>query len=168
MTSKILSLLGIAALSFKVACNNADDDATTTDSSSATTTETTTSSTDVSSSFQTTTDGRKYILRPRKASASVSTSGDASATVQYDTVWTWSGSEDRWYTLGGSTGRDTLYYNTDEWNAWWNDEKTDDQLKVKSGNTKVKVEKDGSWKVKDDTSKTKMTDDGEVKTKKKG
>lgn len=78
------------------------------------------------------------------------------------------GTQDRYYTLGGSTGKDTLYYDSDTWKSWWSSPETDNELKAKSGDTKVKIDDDGSWKVKDGDSKTKSDEDGKVKTKPKG
>lgn len=180
MKSKVLSLLGIGAIAMAVACNSSNDASNNKDSSSTSTSTTTvtdnTSSGSSTSGIQTSSDGKRYVVRKRTTSSgstSASNAGgndQASAGNDYDTVWLYSGTQDRYYTLGGSTGRDTLYYNTDQWNTWWNDSKTDDELKTKSGNTKVKVDKDGSWKVKDKDAgeKTKMNDKGEVKSKPKG
>ena len=175
MKSRILSFLGIGAIAMAVACNSSNDESTNKDSASTTTTTTTTDNTSASASadVQTSADGKRYVLRHRTSSSSTSgkeTSGSTAGTSSnndYDTVWLYTGTDSRYYTLHG---RDTLYYNTDQWNSWWNDAKTDDELKMKSGNTKVKVDDDGSWKVKDKETgeKTKMTDKGEVKTKPKG
>lgn len=169
MKSKILSFLGIGAIAFAVACNSADDESANKDSTSTTTT-VDNSTTTADASIQTAGDGKKYILRKRTSSTSASGTADASATAgsDYDTVWLYMGTEERYYTLGGAKGRDTLYYNTDQWNSWWNNTETDNELKSKSGNVKVKVDDDGSWKVKDDSSKTKMNEKGKVKTKPKG
>jgi hypothetical protein len=172
MKSSILSFLGIGAIALAVACNSSDDETTNADSTSTTTTTTvdnTVATGTGEADIQTSGDGRKYIIRKRTTSASTSgsTSGTASSGSDYDTVWLYAGTENRYYTLGGSKGRDTLYYNTDQWNTWWNNSETDNELKSKTGNTKVKVDDDGSWKVKDENSKTKMNEKGEVKTKPK-
>ncbi len=165
MKSRILSFLGIGAIALAVACNSADDETTNEDSLN-TSTEGVTADASASGSVQTSADGRRYVVRTRTGSASGTTASGSTGT-SYDTVWLYMGTEDRYYTLGGTTGRDTLYYNTDDWNAWWNNPETDNELKVKSGDSKVKVDDDGSWKVKDGDSKTKSDEDGNVKTKKK-
>jgi hypothetical protein len=170
MKSRILSFLGIGAVVLAVACKNSGDETTNKDSSSTTTVDNKTATgSSAGADVQTSDDGRRYVLRKRSGSGNA-TSADNTATTgnDYDTVWLYSGTEDRYYTLHGSTGRDTLYYNSDEWNSWWNNSETDNELKSKSGDNKVKVEKDGSWKVKDGSEKTKMNDAGKVKTKPKG
>lgn len=149
-------------MAFAVACNSSDDETTNADSSA--TSEVTTTSTGTAS-VQTTAEGKRYVVRTRTGTSSTSGSTASESTGPvYDTVWLW-GTEDRYYTLGGGTGRDTLYFNSDEWNTWWNNPETDNELKAKSGKTKVKIDDDGSWKVKDSASKTKMDEDGKVKTK---
>ncbi len=173
MKSKILSLLGIAAIAFTVACNNAGDESTAEDSAGTSVDNTTSGDASASANIQTTNDGRRYVLRARTGSSSTSgangaSGSDASASgTMYDTVWVWMGTEDRYYTLGGASGKDTLYYDTENWKSWWSNPETDNELKYKSGDTKVKVDDDGSWKVKDDTSKTKMDESGKVKNKKR-
>jgi hypothetical protein len=172
MKSRILSFLGIGAIAFAVACNSSGDESTSKDSTSTTTTtvDNTSGSGTADANIQTADNGRKYIIRKRSSSGASgsSTSGTATTGSDYDTVWLYTGTADRYYTLGGSKGRDTLYYNTDQWNSWWNNSETDNELKSKNGNTKVKIDEDGSWKVKDDSSKTKMNDKGKVKSKPKG
>lgn len=175
MKSSILSLFGIGAIVLAAACNNSNDEAAGKDSTSTTTTTTvdnTTSGSSADANVQTSADGRRYVLRHRTGSGSGSgtTAGSSTGTSDYDTVWLYMGTDNRYYTLHGGNSRDTLYYNTDEWNSWWNDSKTDGELKTKSGNVKVKVDDDGSWKVKDKDAgdKTKMNDKGEVKSKPKG
>jgi hypothetical protein len=174
MKSGILSFLGIGAIALAVACNSSKDESNNVDSTTTTSTTTvdnTAATSTADAGLQTSADGRKYIIRKRttttSASTSAGTSGEATTGSDYDTVWLYTGTENRYYTLGGSKGRDTLYYNTDEWNTWWNNSATDNELKSKTGNTKVKIDGDGSWKVKDENSKTKMNDKGEVKTKPK-
>ena len=162
MKSKILSLFGIGAIALAVACNSSDDETTNADSSAVTTE----SSTTGTASVQTTADGKRYVVRTRTGSSSTSgTATSGSTGPEYDTVWLYMGTQDRYYTLGGSTGRDTLYFDSNEWNTWWSNPETDNELKAKVGNTKVKIDDDGSWKVKDSASKTKMDEDGKVKTK---
>jgi hypothetical protein len=170
MKSKILSLLGIGAIAFAVACNSSDDETTNADSSTVTTTDNTASSATGSASVQTTADGKRYVVRTRTGTSSTSGTATSGTTTgpEYDTVWLWMGTEDRYYTLGGNTGKDTLYFDSDEWKAWWSKPETDNELKAKSGDTKVKIDDDGSWKVKDGNSKTKSDEDGKVKTKPKG
>jgi len=171
MKSRILSLLGIGAIALTVACNSGEDEAANADSA-ALSTENAVSTADASGAvgtLQTSADGRRYVVRARSGSGSASggTTASGSTGSSYDTVWLYMGTEDRYYTLGGAKGRDTLYYNTDEWNTWWNNPETDNEIKIKSGDSKVKVDDDGSWKVKDGDSKTKSDEDGNVKTKKK-
>ncbi len=168
MKSRILSFLGIGAIALAVACNTAEDETTNADSATMSD-ESTVGTTDAgaSANVQTSADGRRYVLRTRGGSGSSSTGTSSTSGTSYDTVWLYMGTEDRYYTLGGSAGRDTLYYNTDDWNTWWNNPETDNELKIKNGDSKVKVDDDGSWKVKDGDSKTKSDEDGNVKTKKK-
>lgn len=166
MKSKILSLLGVGAIAFAVACNSSSDETKNADSSATGSNESSVSGSTGSASVQTTADGKRYVLRARTGSSSTSgTSSASSGGSEYDTVWLYMGTQDRYYTLGGSTGRDTLYFDTDDWKTWWNNPETDNELKMKSGSTKVKVDDDGSWKVKDSASKTKMDESGKVKTK---
>ncbi len=172
MKSRILSFLGIGAITLAVACNSSSDDTTNKDSAAASSETSVDNGTAATATTEagvlTYSDGRKYVVRTRGgSSASAGTSGSSSTTTssEYDTVWLYTGSDSRYYTL---RGRDTLYYNTDNWNNWWNDAETDNEFKSKNGNTKVKVDDDGSWKVKDANSKTKMDEDGKVKTKPKG
>lgn len=169
MKSRILSLLGIGAIALTVACNSAEDETTNADSAAMSTESDVTADAGAAGTVQTSADGRRYVVRTRSGSGSTAGSSTASGSSgsSYDTVWLYMGTEDRYYTLGGSTGRDTLYYNTDDWNTWWNNPETDNELKVKNGDSKVKVDDDGSWKVKDGDSKTKSDEDGNVKTKKK-
>lgn len=161
MKSKILSLLGAGAIVFAVACNSAGDETTNADTSAVTTDATAT--TGSSAGVQTTADGRSYTVRTRTGTSSTSTE----TTTNYDTVWLYMGTEDRYYTLSGNEGRDTLYFDSEEWKVWWNNPETDNELKAKAGDTKVKIDDDGSWKVKDGDSKTKSDEDGKVKTKPK-
>ena len=170
MKSRILSFLGIGAIALAVACNTAEDETTNADSLTETSVDAnTTADASATGSVQTSADGRRYVVRARSGSGSGSGSTASGSTgSSYDTVWLYMGTEDRYYTLGGSTGRDTLYYNTEDWNSWWNNPETDNELKLKSGDSKVKVDDDGSWKVKDADSKTKSDEDGKVKTKPKG
>lgn len=163
MKSKILSLLGAGAIALTVACNTAEDETTNADTAAATESAATTGSTAGSASVQTSADGRRYVVRTRTGTSSTST--ETTGASNYDTVWLYMGTEDRYYTLGGNTGRDTLYFDSEEWKVWWNNPETDNELKAKSGDTKVKIDDDGSWKVKDDQSKTKSDEDGKVKTK---
>lgn len=170
MKSRILSFLGIGAIAFAVACNSAEDESSNADSAAAAT-DASVATTDGSAagSVQTATDGRRYIIRQRSSSGSTSGTSSTSGSTgsEYDTVWLYMGTQDRYYTLGVG-GRDTLYYDSDEWKSWWSNPETDNELKSKSGDTKVKIDDDGSWKVKDGDSKTKMNEDGKVKTKPKG
>lgn len=169
MKSRILSFLGIGAIAFAVACNSAEDESGNADSAAAAT-DASVATTDGSAagSVQTAADGRRYIIRQRSSGSTSSTSSTSGSTgSEYDTVWLYMGTQDRYYTLGVG-GRDTLYYDSDEWKSWWSNPETDNELKSKSGDTKVKIDDDGSWKVKDGDSKTKMNEDGKVKTKPKG
>lgn len=173
MKSTILSFLGIGAIAFAVACNSASDESTNKDSATNSTMDNSASvgTSSVSGDIQTSTDGRKFVLRKRSSSgtsASAASGTTASTGNDYDTVWLYMGTQDRYYTLHGPSERDTLYFNTDEWNAWWSNTETDNELKSKSADSKVKIDDDGSWKVKDDNSKTKMNEKGDVKTKPKG
>jgi len=159
MKSKILSMVGIGAIAMAVACNSSKDEAAKTDTlSTADNTRTVAAAT-----IQTAADGKKYVVRKR----TVATTGDnsTSATSEYDTVWLYTAPDSRYYTLRNT---DTIYFDTEAWNNWWNDVKTDDELKAKSDDLKVKVDEDGSWKVKNKKTgeKTKMNDDGEIKKKK--
>lgn len=159
MKPKFLLFSGITAIALAVACNTAGDETKNEDSAAtegAAADNTATSSPNV----HTTGDGRSYMLRPRKAAASASEN-------EYDTVWVWHDTQGRYYTIGGATGKDTLYYNAEDWNRWWESSETDNELKLKEGNTKVKIDDDGSWKIKDDTSKTKVDESGKVKTKRR-
>jgi hypothetical protein len=167
MKSKILSLLGIGAIAFAVACNSSGDETTNADSASAASNTAVNAGGSGSASIQTTSDGKRYVLRTRTGTSSTSTGTTSSGTSEYDTVWLW-GTEDRYYTIGGTTGRDTLYFDSDDWKTWWSNPETDNELKSKSGSTKVKIDEDGSWKVKDSASKVKMNDKGKVKSKPKG
>jgi hypothetical protein len=167
MKSKFLSLLGISAIALAVACNSADDESANKDSANAASDATMGSNTSGSATVQTTAEGKRYVLRARTGTSSTSGSTTSGAS-EYDTVWLYMGTQDRYYTLGGSTGRDTLYFDSDNWKTWWSNPETDNELKSKSGGTKVKIDEDGSWKVKDSTSKTKMDEKGKVKTKPKG
>ncbi|MCE3283398.1 MAG: hypothetical protein K0Q66_2135 [Chitinophagaceae bacterium] len=167
MKSKILSLLGIGAIVFAVACNSADDETDNKDSGN--TAENTENKSGVTgtASVQTTADGRSYVVRTRASTSSGTTGGtSAGATAEYDTVWVYRGTDSRYYTLRGDKGRDTLYFDTDDWKSWWSSPETDNELKLKSGDTKVKVDDDGSYKVKDGNSKTKVNEEGKTKTKK--
>jgi hypothetical protein len=168
MKSKILSLLGIGAIALAVACNDANDETENADSANAVNSDVTTSGTTGTASVQTSADGRKYVVRARTGTSSTSGTTSGSTASEYDTVWLYMGTQDRYYTLGGSTGKDTLYYDSDTWKSWWSSPETDNELKAKSGDTKVKIDDDGSWKVKDGDSKTKSDEDGKVKTKPKG
>ena len=162
--------MGISAIALAVACNSAADETTNADSATNESMDGTNMSATGSASVQTSADGRRYVVRQRSSSSTSESGSTASGTTGpvYDTVWLYMGTEDRYYTLGGATGRDTLYFNSDTWNTWWNDPETDNELKLKNGDSKVKIDDDGSWKVKDGDSKTKSDEDGEVKTKPKG
>lgn len=167
MKSKILSFLGIGAIALAVACNNADDETANGDTANAgASSESATSGTTASGSIQTSADGRRYVVRARTGTSST-TGGTTSSAPMYDTVWLYLGTQDRYYTLTGS-GKDTLYFDSDGWKTWWSNPETDNELKAKSGDSKVKIDDDGSWKVKDGDSKTKSDEDGKVKTKPKG
>jgi hypothetical protein len=166
MKKNILSLVAGAALVFAAACNDANDESKNADST-ATSGDANSGVSSGSSKVQATSEGRSYILRAR-GGATASTEGTASASVEYDTVWLQMGTADRYYYLHGPEDRDTLYFDTDEWNAWWSNPETDKEIKAKSGNTKIKVDADGSYKVKDDTSKVKVNEKGKVKVKPKG
>src|SRR5687767_10287744 len=132
MKSKILSFLGIGAIALAVACNSAEDETTNADSSAVNSDATAaTGGASGSASVQTSSDGRRYVVRTRTGTSS--TSGGAATAGEYDTVWLYMGTQDRYYTLGGNTGRDTLYFDSEDWKTWWNNPETDNELKVKSG-----------------------------------
>jgi len=170
MKKALFSIIGGTALLFTVACNDANDQSDNADSAAVTTEApvenagssdfTVSAGGDTIRSY-TTGDGRRYVLRPRRSAAAGTT-----GTSEYDTVWTYIGTEGRWYTVGGTD--DTVYFDTDEWRSWWESDKSTDELKSKSGDSKVKVDDDGSWKVKDADSKTKSDESGKIKTKPKG
>ena len=186
--TKFFSLFAATLSLGFVACNNDGDNTATTDTTTtttentATTINTTTDYAALADTFQMGSNEGRYIDPRTGKSIRISVDPSTGVRTNVETgepVWRYIDTR-TWWVYGGDTwdaqgeakkDGDKIMYkgDNDAWvtyeQRWPDDEKMKTDWKTKSGDTKIKVSKDGDIKVKDENGKTKYdADDNKIKT----
>ena len=181
MKWRFLSLCTAAATLLLASCDNKGTTAETKDSANTETTNTATTTTTSEGNYAAMADSvennsrQGYYLNPRTGKPYTGLKVDRTTGKVTDEtgepVWRYVDRRN-WWVYGGNDWRqvgeaklegDKIIYKTDDdkwvdYDARW--KKDDDEWKLKEGDTKIKVEKDGDIKIKEGDKKTKIDEDG--------
>ncbi len=176
MKTKILSLVAATITLGFVACNNDGDSTSSTDSTTSTTTDVATSTGSYSAqadSFRVNSEAGYYLNartgKPIKINVDATTgarvNAESNEPVDYyvDKRTWWVYSDDSWDTIGMAQmqGEELRYRSeNDKWVTFDERWKMEDDTKMKSADSKTKVEKDGDTKTKSGDTKVKTDEDG--------
>jgi len=180
MKAKIFSLVAATITVVFVACNSEGDNTGYTDSTNTTTSDVTTNTstgnyTAQADSFRINSDAGNYLDartgNPIKINVDASTGARVNAEtnepVRYyvDKRTWWVYGDDSWDTIGSAQmeGDELRFKDNDKWVTFdqkWKIDEGDGEAKMKTDDSKTKVEKDGDSKTKTDDGKVKTDEDG--------